>query len=226
MAEEARRGGRGRRADRQSRDRQGQRRGAVAGRRRADRATGQGRRHGRRRRGDRAHRRGRVAPPAAAPAQAAAAATTNPAGAGETPALRGDADAPERRSADRRATKRRSRPVAGGAPRGARISCRSDAHPGHRQGRPPDQGRRDRRRRGAEAVPRRRPGPRRRRRKHRRSRSEGSASWTPACAGDWRTPRRARQDVAPPPDDRQAPEGSAEHRRDADDVQRRRHDAR
>ena len=38
--------------------------------------------------------------------------------------------------------------------------------------------------------------------------------------------RRARQDVAASPDDRQAPEGRAEHRRDADDVQRRRHDAR
>src|SRR3954449_4674927 len=34
------------------------------------------------------------APTASAPAQAAAAATTNPAGAGETPALRGDATAP------------------------------------------------------------------------------------------------------------------------------------
>ena len=41
-----------------------------------------------------------------------------------------------------------------------------------------------------------------------------------------RTERRARQDVAPSPDHRQAPQGSAEHRRDADDVQRRRHDAR
>src|SRR2546430_1375776 len=35
---------------------------------------------------------------------------------------------------------------------------------------------------------------------------------------------RARQDVAHPPDDRQAFEGSPEHRGDADDVQRRRHD--
>ena len=41
-----------------------------------------------------------------------------------------------------------------------------------------------------------------------------------------RATRRARQDVAASPDDRQAPQGSAEHRRDADDVQRRRHDRR
>ncbi len=49
---QARRRGRRRRGDRQPRNRQGQRRSAVAGRRRARRAAGQGRRHGRGRRGD------------------------------------------------------------------------------------------------------------------------------------------------------------------------------
>src|SRR5437773_129970 len=55
--------------------------------------------------------------------------------------------------------------------------------------------------------------------------SEGSASWAPAFAGERRgTQGRARQDVAHPADDRQAPQGGTEHRRHADDVQRRRHE--
>ena len=59
------------------------------------------------------------------------------------------------------------------------------------------------------------------------SRSKGSASWTPAFAGEHRgTQGRARQDDAAAPDRRPPPQGSAEHRGDADDVQRRRHDRR
>ena len=76
---------------------------------------------------------------------------------------RSDADQPGGRRRKRRAARRRRRArspqpsaatatpamrrprhhlVAGGAPRGARTSCRPDQHQGHRQGRPPDQGRR------------------------------------------------------------------------------------
>ena len=85
---------------------------------------------------------------ASAPAQAAADGATNPAGARETPALRDEPAAQER---IRCRTPMRHDPVAGGAPRGARASCRPEQDPGHRQGRPPDQGRCDRRRGGAEA---------------------------------------------------------------------------
>ena len=88
VAEEARRGGEGRRADRQPRDRQGRGRGALAGRRRDGRAAGQGRRHGRRRRGDRADReRGGGAAPRRSRRRSRAAGRRrpNPAGAGETP---------------------------------------------------------------------------------------------------------------------------------------------
>ena len=181
MAEEAGRCGRRRRADRQPRDRQGQRRSAVAGRRRADRAVGQGRRQCRGRRGDRADRR--RAPPRSGcrpPAQAAANATTNPAGAER------NAGAARRRSCAR--SRQARRPAAGPdrhhlvarrPPRGARISCRPDQDQGHRQGRAADQGRCDRRRRGAEEcvrrrqagaqAPRRKPLPRRQRPLRRRT---------------------------------------------------------
>ncbi len=158
---------------------------------------------------------------ASAPAQAAADATTNPAGPSETPALRGDDHAPESRTPTGRRQDRRDHLVARGAPRGPRTSCRPDQHQGHRQGRPPDQGRRDRGGRGAEEFPGAGRGPGAAG-ESASARSKGSASWAPAFAGE-RAKGRARQDVAPSPDDRQAPQGSAEHRGDADDVQRRRH---
>ena len=82
-----------------------------------------------------------------------------------------------------------------------------------------------RRRRSAEGrVPRRRPGP------GAAGESAGARSAALRPPGPRPAPgerqRRARQDVAAAPDHRHAPQGSAEHRRDADDVQRRRHDAR
>ena len=49
------------------------------------------------------------------------------------------------------------------------------------------------------------------------------AAASAAASARGRRPRRARADDAPPPNHRAPPQGSAEHRRDADDVQRGRH---
>ena len=73
--------------------------------------------------------------------------TTNPAGPGETPhACAATSMRPSRRRRPPMPRRRRTRhdAVAGGAPRGARISCRSVEDQGQRQGRAADQGRRDR----------------------------------------------------------------------------------
>ena len=93
------------------------------------------------------------AAPQASPAQAAAAATTNPAGAGETPALARRCRSRAGQSRRRAAGRDRSDAFAGCSPRGARISRRPDQHPRFGQGRPPDQGRRDRRRAGEKSSP-------------------------------------------------------------------------
>ena len=154
VAEEARRSGRGRRADRQPGDRQGQRRGALAGRRRDDRAAGPGRRQCRGRRGHRADRRAAAtAAPGSRRLRRRMPRPTLPAPAklprfAETSMLRS-------LSREGGTTIRSTDPFARGAPRGARISCRSDPDQGQRQGRPPDQGRRARRCRGAESWCRR-----------------------------------------------------------------------
>ena len=215
MAEEARRSGRGRRADRQPRNRQGRGRSALAGRRRAGRAAGQGRRHGRGRRGDRADRRGAALPPRALRRRPPPRRRpTRPAPA-RTPQLR------ERRAAaDRRrpTTMRRSRRCRRRcAARCSNImSIRRKIKGTGKDGRltkddvlAAAEGQK------AAPAPRRLPPAARAQRRLR-------AAAAPAARR--RAPRRARQDDAPAPDHRHAPQGSAEHRRDADHVQRRRHD--
>ena len=100
VAEEAGRSGRRGRADRQPRDRQGVGRGALAGRRHAERAAVPGRRHGRGRRGHRADRRSWSGCCCCAGCRAShgqgqtesPARQVNPPGAGENPALREDHD--------------------------------------------------------------------------------------------------------------------------------------
>ena len=92
----------------------------------------------------------------ATPAEKGAEATpTNPEGPAETPGLRGTDAAPEpaaraRRAGPGRPGRPRHHLVARGAAGGARAPCRPDQHQGHRQGRPPDQGRRAGRGAGAE----------------------------------------------------------------------------
>ena len=169
------------------------------------------------------------------------------AAAAAAPASRACADAPQptrphqpgrRRRKCRRCAATRMRPTADASP-DDRRRCRAHASrprcaarcsnimsirrsdQGHRQGRPADQGRRPRRRQGAGS---RGPGASRPTAAPRRP-----AAAPPPAAGrrrHRRPPRGARQDDAPSPDDRHAAQGGAEHRRDADDVQRRRHDAR
>ena len=198
VAEEARRRGRRRRADRQPGDRQGRGRGQspVAGTM-----------------SEHLVKEGDTVEVGAVIARigerGAAGAARGPAGlTGEgrrrpPPTRSGPAETPLPREETRRRRRRarRSDAVARGAPRGARAPCRSVEDPGHRQGRPADQGRRARRRqgegrrRGARAgAPARREGtgcPRRR----------TSARCSPGLAGS--EPRgRARQDDPPAPDHR------------------------
>ena len=111
-------------------------------------ARGQGRRDRRGRRGDRDDRgqrgRGRPPRPTSASAQPAAAKPPAPAAAPAPADTAGAADAADE------ASPATLSPV--GAPRGARARGRSRHDQGHRQGRPPDQGRRARR--GQHAAPR------------------------------------------------------------------------
>ena len=103
----------------------------------------------------------------------------------EPGAARRRACAGGRQADGRRSDADRDHPVARGAPRGARASCRPVEDQGHRQGRAADQGRRDRRRArrrragspaqaGAQAPEAKAPAPEAKR----------SASWAPAFAGE------------------------------------------
>ena len=168
------------RADRQPRDRQGQRRGAVAGRRRADRATGQGRRHGRGRRGDRADRRrrdgGRRADVRRRPPLRR---RPTPPGAGENPALRGDEHAPSRAATGDRVARRPRSPR---CRRRCAARCSNIMSTRRRIRGTGKDGRLTKddviaAAKAQRAVPRRRPGPRRRRRKRRhRASTQGCGS--------------------------------------------------
>ena len=190
-------------------------------------------RHGRGRRRNCGDRRWwpRRSSGAAAPARAreaaadAAEATANPKGAGENVALRSEpAPASVETPAPISWQQRRlgDHHVARGAPRGARISCRSDAHQRQWQGRPADQGRRHRRGPGAESrFPGAGRGPGAGSESTGHARNTAFGSWTSSC--DEEQDGRARQDVADAADHRQAIEGCAEHRRAADHLQRCRH---
>ena len=159
--------------------------------------------------------------------KATAGAAVGRAPASARPGRRGCDDQPRRSRRESCAARRfdtrrsaeagpRGRPdhhaVAGRAPRGARISCRPDQDPRQRQGRAPDQGRRDRGGSGAEAFPGAGRGPGAAGESSCASERQGSPP-VPRPSPHRRAPRRARQDVAPSPDHREAPQGSAEHRR-------------
>jgi 2-oxoglutarate dehydrogenase E2 component (dihydrolipoamide succinyltransferase) len=88
-----------------------------------------------------------AAPPQPSPSQAAAASATNPAGAGETPLLRGDEHAPEPAMADAETSSADDHiTTLSPAVRRAVLECRPDQDPRQRQGRAADERRRDCRR--------------------------------------------------------------------------------
>ena len=162
-------------------------------------------------------------PPAPSPAMAVAEATTNPAGAGETPALKGDSTAPVAEADDDHVTTL--------SPAVRRAVLEYHVDPTKIRGTGKDgrltkddviaaavaQKTSSRAQAVAEAPEAKAPAPER----------KGCASWNPAFDGERnRTPGRARENVAPAADHRETPEGRAEHSSHADDVQRRRHERR
>ena len=159
---------------------------------------------------------------AAAKPSAAVETPVNPKGAGENIEVREEARPKLRpRLTMRKASTIRraaSDPVAGGPPRRARASSRSVEDQGHRQGRPPHQGRRADRGQGPRG----------------RSQSRAGPGAVARAARPPPRPRRARRSAGerseervrmtpPAPDRRPPPQGGAEHGGDADHLQRRRH---